>query len=303
MSDRREPDRILIIDDSPDTLRFLASALEQIDAEVLLAINGTAALKILEKSLPDLILMDALMPGLDGFELTRIIKQDPRTAPIPIIFMTGLTETEHAIRALELGGTDYVRKPLDVDELLARLGVHLANAHAARRSTMALALLRQPLLTVDRQANIRWATPEAHSFLASFQEASGSARLPGFLANAVVRLREAEAPVGLTMRVEIDAGAIEVTLIEKIGDDEFLLKLGDFREEALITQLQEGNGLTRREAEVLLWISYGKPNRVISEILSISPRTVNKHLEQVFAKLGVETRAAAAAVAVKSTAR
>jgi DNA-binding CsgD family transcriptional regulator len=92
---------------------------------------------------------------------------------------------------------------------------------------------------------------------------------------------------------------IELTPLESQRPAETLIRLTEIREGAAVALLQKQNGLTPREAEVLLWVSYGKSNRMISEILGISHRTVNKHLEQVFRKLGVETRAAAAAVAVR----
>jgi DNA-binding CsgD family transcriptional regulator len=90
-----------------------------------------------------------------------------------------------------------------------------------------------------------------------------------------------------------------MVLVTQLRGAEWLVRLNDVNPASDIALLQSRHGLTSREAEVLLWISYGKPNRVISEILSISPRTVNKHLEQIFVKLGVETRAAAAALAVR----
>ena len=304
MSDEERLNRVLIVDDSPDALRFLTEAMEEMGVEALLAVNGAAALGILERTRPDLILMDAVMPGMDGFEVTRLIKQNPATAQIPIIFMTGLTEPRHAIKALEAGGTDYVRKPLNLDELFARVGVHLANARAAQRNSTALGVLQQSLVAVDTRGSIIWATREARELLEYLTEGDTEViALPADFTAALPRLIEAHPPPGQSTRVEIDGGAVEMHLMEVVSEDEILLKLVDAREDALVAQLQERHALTRREAEVLLWVSYGKPNRVISEILGISPRTVNKHLEQVFAKLGVETRAAAAAIAVKATTR
>jgi len=92
---------------------------------------------------------------------------------------------------------------------------------------------------------------------------------------------------------------IEFAVLDSDRPGETLIRLTEVREDGKIAVLQKHNGLTRREAEVLLWVSYGKTNKTISEILDISPRTVNKHLEQVFRKLGVETRAAATAIAVR----
>ena len=304
MSDEQPLNRVLIVDDSPDALRFLTEAMEEMGVEALLAVSGPAAFKILEKTRPDLILMDAVMPGLDGFEVTRMIKDNPETAQIPIIFMTGLTEPQHAIKALRAGGTDYVRKPLNIDELFARVSVHLTNAREAQRNSAALGVLQQALVSVDREGKIIWATREARELLKVLHPGNAEAlALPAEFTGALSRLIEAETPSNQSIRLEIEGGAVEIQLMEVVGADEILIRLVDAREDALVAFLQERHALTRREGEVLLWVSYGKPNRVISEILGISPRTVNKHLEQVFAKLGVETRAAAAAIAVKTISR
>ena len=84
---------------------------------------------LVEQITPDLVLLDAVMPGIDGFETCRRIKADAGAcAIVPVIFMTGLTETEHVVRGLEAGGVDYVTKPIVLDEMLARIRVHLANA-------------------------------------------------------------------------------------------------------------------------------------------------------------------------------
>jgi DNA-binding CsgD family transcriptional regulator len=101
--------------------------------------------------------------------------------------------------------------------------------------------------------------------------------------------------------VEIAGRRLECSLLSPLGPDELLFRLAETAntggEEAM---LQRAFSLTSREAQVLLWISRGKPNRDIGEILNISPRTVNKHLEQIFVKLGVENRSAAAAAAVRT---
>src|ERR1700678_651879 len=102
---------VLVVDDSPGTLRLLTDALEEAGMTVLVAREGDHALSIVEKVVPDVILMDALMPGADGFTTCRKLKQKPTLAHVPIIFMTGLTDTEHIIRGLEAGGVDYMPKP------------------------------------------------------------------------------------------------------------------------------------------------------------------------------------------------
>ena len=105
--DRANSDVVLIVDDVPDNLSVLHDALDESGYSVLVATNGEAALQRAAQALPDIVLLDAMMPGMDGFEVARRLKANPATAHIPIIFMTGLTETEHLVAALEAGGVDY----------------------------------------------------------------------------------------------------------------------------------------------------------------------------------------------------
>ncbi len=102
--DRANSDVVLIVDDVPDNLSVLHDALDESGYTVLIATSGEAALQRAAQGLPDVILLDAMMPGMDGFEVARRLKADPRTTHIPIIFMTGLTETEYLVAALESGG-------------------------------------------------------------------------------------------------------------------------------------------------------------------------------------------------------
>lgn len=198
---------VLIVDDVPENLAVLSDALDEAGHTVLVATDGASALERLGLIMPDLILLDAVMPGIDGFETCRRMKLMDSARDVPVVFMTGLTETEHVVRGFEVGGIDYVTKPIRPAEVLARISTHVRNAR---------------MLTEARHT--RDAAPAAAS--------------------------------------------------------------------ADLSHYQ----LTPRELDVLAWIARGKTNRDIAEILGMSPRTVNKHLEHIFVKLGVETRAAAAAL-------
>jgi DNA-binding response OmpR family regulator/DNA-binding CsgD family transcriptional regulator len=279
MSARR--DIVLVVDDTPETLGLLTDTLEAAGLTVLVAPSGEAALETLKHVTPDLILLDAVMPGLDGFATCRALKANPALATIPVIFMTGLSDTAHVVHGLQAGGVDYVTKPLILDELLARCRVHLENARAALRTRAALDAAGGHLLAADDNGALLWCTPQAEQRLAPG---------PDFRLPASLELRLGE-------RV------LSFTFISRIGPGERLFRLsesGGGQEEAFLAQ---NFGLSAREAEVLLWIARGKPNKDVSDILGISPRTVNKHLEQVFTKLGVENRASAAALAVGALAR
>lgn len=295
-------DTILVVDDNPDSLRFLVDTLDAQGMTVLIARSGEATLELLGEVQPDLILMDAVMPGMSGIETTQAIKREARTAHIPVIFITGLGDPDHVVAALGTGGVDYVRKPIVVEELLARIRVHLANARASSRARLALGLAGRSLAALDRSRALVWCTPQAEALFVRIDPAwtPDSRALPEGLAGALEGLLSAEpAQPGASIRASLRGIDIDLATVESERPGEVLVKLAEVREDGKVAALQKQGSLTRREAEVLLWVSYGKTNKTISEILGISPRTVNKHLEQVFRKLGVETRAAATAIAVR----
>lgn len=210
---------ILIVDDTPDNLALLSDALDEVGYMVLVALDGLSALTRIQRRRPDLILLDAMMPGLDGFETCRRIKADATTADIPVLFMTALTDSEHVVEGFEAGGIDYVTKPINTEEVLARVASHLRTARILQSA------------------------------------------------------RAASQPVALTLS-----------------------------DEPAYATLSARFQLTEREVEVLRWVACGKTNRDIGDILGLSPRTVNKHLEHVYIKLGVETRTAATSVALSAMA-
>lgn len=289
-------DTVLVVDDAPESLSFLTEALERAGFAVLVATNGPSALAVFDEIIPDLVLMDAVMPGMDGFETTRRLRRDKRALYVPVVFMTGLCETRHVVQGLEVGGVDYVTKPIVIDELLARVRVHLGNAHLASSARNALDATGRSLLATNEEGELLWCTPRADRLLAGILEPGHA--LPSTIGCALSRLcREA---VGA---ITVDAGRAraEFAYVSRTGPEEFLFRVGQ-AEAGGEGVLKQAFALTAREAEVLLWLSAGKSNRDISDILEISPRTVNKHLEQIFVKLGVENRASAAGMAVRAMA-
>ncbi|TXN72020.1 response regulator, partial [Methylobacterium sp. WL18] len=159
-------DVVLVVDDSPDTLSFLTEAIERSGATVLVAVGGDLALALVDEITPDVILLDAMMPGMDGFETCRRLKAKPQIAGVPVIFMTGLSETEHIVKGLSAGGIDYVTKPIAPDEILARIRVHLASARAAQSARAALDTAGRTLFAVSEAGAVLWATPQAGRLLA-----------------------------------------------------------------------------------------------------------------------------------------
>ncbi len=295
-------DTVLVVDDEADSLRLLTDTLEAGGITVLVATSGAAALDLLGHVVPDLVLMDAVMPGMDGFETTARIKANPETVHVPVIFMTGLTESEHVIEGFEVGGVDYVRKPVNVHELLARVRVHMGHARAVQASTTGLDATGRLMMATDTRGFLLWCTPMAEQAINRVEPgwSKEDAQLPVALRSTVERLLTRKDARGASVRLEQGDSALELVLVAQYRENEVLIRLNELNPQVDVARLQARLGLTDREAEVLLWISYGKSNNVISDVLSISPRTVQKHLERIYEKLGVETRAAAAAIAIKS---
>lgn len=133
---------VLVVDDSIDELTMISETLESAGTTTLVARDGQSALAIVDRVTPDAILMDAVMPGMDGFETCRRLKQKSAIADVPVIFMTGLSDTDHVLMGFEAGGVDYVTKPVVAEEFLARIRTHVANSRRARSATIALDFLR-----------------------------------------------------------------------------------------------------------------------------------------------------------------
>ena len=169
-------DTLLVVDDTPETLGFLTDTLDGAGFTVLIATDGASALDLVDQITPDLVLMDAVMPGIDGFETCRRLKNDKLLSHLPVIFMTGLSETEHVVQGLAAGGVDYVTKPIVIDELLARIRVHLVNARIAQGSRAALDATGRFLLATDNADRLLWCTPKAKQLLSElFPDRSGEA--------------------------------------------------------------------------------------------------------------------------------
>ncbi|MFN8359601.1 MAG: hybrid sensor histidine kinase/response regulator [Candidatus Kapaibacterium sp.] len=140
---------IMIVDDIPENLQVLGSSLDMAGYETAFATNGHDALEAISEVMPDLILLDVSMPDIDGFEVCRQLKATPATAEIPIIFLTAHTDVEHIVHAFSIGAGDYIAKPFQQAELLARVSVHLEVSFSRRR----LAEQNHFLMELNREKN------------------------------------------------------------------------------------------------------------------------------------------------------
>ena len=302
-TDPKKRDIALVVDDSPETLRLLTDALDGAGMTVMVALDGASAMRIVDQITPDIVLLDAIMPGMDGFETCRRLKRDAGLDNVPIIFMTGLAETEHIVHGLEAGGVDYVTKPIVVEEMLARIRVHLANARMTQSARAALDVSGRYLLAVNSKGRLMWATPQAQKLLSDtlFGNADDDFALPEPMTQWLEQAQKGK-PGSKTTAMASFPGNEQLRLqyMGKLGPNEFLLRLAKDTSGDMPAEFSSELGLTTREGEVLSWLSKGKTNRDIAQILGLSPRTVDKHLEQIYSKLGVENRTAAAAIAVNA---
>ena len=295
---------VLIVDDLPDNLSLLHDALDEAGYTVLVATDGPSAIARARQARPDVVLLDAMMPGMDGFEVARRLKADAETAAIPIVFMTALTETEHVVAAFAAGGVDYVTKPIRPREVLARIAAHTRSARVERQARRALDAFGHATMVLRAgDGKLVWQTALARTLMREHFDSAGSAA-PAVLVDWVRREMRTRAEGAAPQPLINARGGRRLTLQlhpitgDEAGDDEWLIVASQSDDAAAIESMMRAFRLTAREAEVLHWVAKGKTNRDIGEILGSSPKTVTKHLEHVFEKLGVETRTAAASMAM-----
>lgn len=289
-------DLVLVVDDSPESLGMINDTLDAAGLKVLVALEGTQALGIATNITPDIILMDAIMPNMDGFETCRQLKKIDKLAHVPVIFMTGLSDTDSIVKGFDSGGVDYIQKPVNGDELIARMRVHLTNARLTQSARLALDTAGHFLFATNEKGELQWATPQAQTL---FSSAGLDSRWQH--EQLVYELEPLFSPTTTKTAIVLKNGSkdIEVKYIGETHDNEHLLRLVDHERPSEESVLKESFSLTQRESEVLLWLARGKGNGEIAIILGISTRTINKHLEQVFRKLNVENRTSAAVIALK----
>ncbi len=280
---------LLVVDDTPANLGVVCDALREAGVRVLLAESGAAARDVLARLTPDLVLLDVMMPGEDGFAVCASLRANPAWRELPVIFLTAVDAPEQKVRAFEAGAVDYVTKPVHVPELVARVRVQL-ELRAARQALerknadleaeVAIRLdaeaqlatsLDRAVVVLARDGTLLFATRLAHDLMAKF--GTTPAALTG------------------TIRFTIADGTLNVRRFTEPGRDDLVMLA--LEEEyappgpAALLSL----GLTPRQAEVVYWVAQGKTNPEIGTILGASPRTIDKHMERIFERLGVENRA------------
>jgi len=163
---------ILIVDDAPDNISLLRAMMLRQGYQTFIATSGERALEIAQRIQPDLVLLDVVMPGLDGLETCRRLKAQPATSGIPVIFMSARGETEDIVAGFDIGAADYIPKPLRMEEVCARVRAQLrlssgsdAQKEQADRLRMIVDSMDQGLLIVERCGRIQYANPSCDRYL------------------------------------------------------------------------------------------------------------------------------------------
>ncbi len=303
---------ILVVDDVPANADVVLNHLTAGGFRVLYAGSGARALKQLEYSIPDLILLDIKMPGLDGIETCRLIKQRPEWRNIPVIFITGADELSQKLAAFEAGGVDFVTKPILPEEVEARVRTHLRlrelQAELEQKNQALIeeielrldaekqleARLDQAFVIASYEGGVHFSTRQAGILLQAFFPSTSMTTLP----EAVVRwLVSAERQRPLVVQ-NSQKGDLQIEHLASSDSTNLALLRLEQRNSCWGPKALQTLGLTPREAEVLYWITEGKTNPEIATILDTTLHTVKKHNNKLFAKLGVETRMAAARLAM-----
>lgn len=295
----------MIVDDTPGNLALLSDTLSEAGYRVLVATDGLSALEQIAYLKPDIILLDIMMPGIDGFETCNRLKSSPATADIPVLFMTALSELDNLLRGFDEGAVDYIVKPIRPPEVLARVELQLAQARNLRRVENALNNSPFSALAIDSVGNITWLTPGGIRWVDEFLQKhalTGEHEVGSPLPKPILEWVKQRLELGdksesfASYRTGVGFLA-KITPCQSTG--EYLLVLEKHSGEWDIDLVRNSLGLTVREAEILMWISRGKTNKEVGIILGSSPRTINKHLEHIFEKLGVVTRAAAVSMVLQ----
>ncbi|NOX35747.1 MAG: response regulator transcription factor [Deltaproteobacteria bacterium] len=258
---------IMIIDDSPESLKLLTNILAGQGFGVRQALNGRMALDAIKQQLPDLIILDIRMPGMDGLEVCRQLKDDANTRTVPVIFISGLRESDDKVKAFEVGALDYITKPFQEAEVLARVKLHLA-----------LSKMKQNLEELVQRRTIK--LEESNTALKVLLEHRQSER-EKFEENVITHINSLVMPY--------------LKRLKKSSLDHKQTALADVIESNLdeITSQFSGKlyakavGLTRREMEVAALIKTGKTNMEIADLLYISEHSISFHRQNLRKKLGL----------------
>ena len=231
------------------------------------ALNGQLALAAAKQQPPGLFILDIRMPEMDGFELCRQLKKEPTTCSVPVIFISGLNDSADKVKAFDIGGQDYITKPFEDTEVLARVKLHLE-----------VSSMRKNLENMVRQRTIN--LEESNTALKVLLEHRSSER-EKFEENALSHIRSLVSPY-LERLKNSDLDSQQSSLLDIVEAN-----LLDITSQFSGTLYSSSLGLTRREMEVAALIKTGKTNAEIAVLINISEHSVSFHRQNLRKKLGL----------------
>ncbi|MDR2093309.1 MAG: response regulator [Azoarcus sp.] len=266
---------ILVVDDSIDTLAGLSEALFATGHAVLAARSATEALERFEIAVPDGALIDAVMPGINGFDLCRRIKSVPAWAHVPVIFMTDPGDEGQIVSSYLSGGADYMNKPLRIPEVLARLTPHLGGT-AVRLARAAADIPDMGCVIVDNPGRIVWRSPQASRWLCGASGANGDAmrRMLDEAARNVEVARELPGGRRLLLRSLGASGPGEYMIVMCLDSS------------PAAQRLRQAN-LTPYETETFAWFLKGKDRVEVARIMGSTPADMAERARRIFDRLGI----------------
>ncbi|MEZ4674215.1 MAG: response regulator transcription factor [Caldilineaceae bacterium] len=326
---------ILLVDDSPANVHLLVQSLTQEHFKVLVAENGASALESVRYALPDIILLDVVMPGMDGFVTCQRLKENPATRDIPVIFLTALDEAVDKVRGFRVGGVDYITKPLQTTEVVARVRTHLSLRELRQALEVQNEQLEDRVLerTVQLQEEVerrKQNESEKHKLLDILGKQSDQLR--DLTAWAMERNQQRHTGLADAMMTQAQhsfrlvgnhldildtlAGTIDNStdryqftvqlhaLRDTLAQLEKSLRSSMIEMKQPAAEIQEALNnpllkLTAREREILQLFVDGKSNTAIAELLYLSETTVRTHRSRIMQKLGLEDAVALIKFAVK----
>ena len=282
---------LLVVDDTPANLGVVCEALREAGVRVLLAESGVAAREVLARLTPDLVLLDVMMPGEDGFAVCDSLRAHPVWRDLPVIFLTAVDAPEQKVRAFAAGAVDYVTKPVHVPELVARVRVQLdlrAVRHALEEKNAELEA--EVAIRLDAEAQLATSLDRAVIVFGRGGELLFATRLAHDL---LAKYFAAGAPPALAAggRFPFGEATLHVRRFTEPGRDDLVMLALEEEHAPPGPAALLSLGLTPRQAEVVYWVAQGKTNPEVAIILGASPRTIDKHMERIFERLGVENRA------------
>ncbi len=258
---------IMVVDDNHDSLKLLTDILSEQGFQVRQALNGQLALTAVKQQSPDLFILDIRMPGMDGFELCRQLKGEATTCNVPVIFISGLNDSADKVKAFDIGGQDYITKPFEDTEVLARVKLHLE-----------VSSMRKNLENMVQQRTIN--LEESNTALKVLLEHRSSER-EKFEENALSHIRSLVSPY-LEQLKDTDLDSRQSSLLDIVETN-----LLEITSQFSGTLYSSSLGLTRREMEVAALIKAGKTNAEIAGLINISEHSVSFHRQNLRKKLGL----------------